>query len=186
MLLIAAMPELSITESLSEAHEHQVRSFIRLHWHDEYLYSIDAPLVPAWRHPRHVIVADRHALISHGRVIWVPFEHQGETHRLYCLGDVLTYPAFRRRGHGGAVTKAATDLIRSDPEADLAILFCDPKGAGFYERHGWTAVPELVAMRGFGDERERQEGLAMVLRLSDRGRAADLVSAPLMLPGYGW
>ena len=35
------MAQLSIfTDSnLPEAHEHQIRSFIRLHWHDEYQYT---------------------------------------------------------------------------------------------------------------------------------------------------
>ena len=37
------MPTLSIFtgESLSEAHAHQIRSFIRMHWHDEYQYSLE-------------------------------------------------------------------------------------------------------------------------------------------------
>ena len=118
------MAQLSIFDptTLPEAHAHQIRSFIRMHWHDEYLYDLDAPLFPPERHPRHVVVHERHALLSHARVIWVDFAHAGENWRLYCLGDVLTYPAFRRRGHGGEVVGAATRLIRSDEAADAAIL----------------------------------------------------------------
>lgn len=178
------MPELSIIAGadLSEAHAHQIRSFIRLHWHDEYLYDIDAPLVPPERHPVHVVVAERHALISHGRVIWVPFEHRGQGYRLYCLGDVFTYPAFRRRGLGAEVVAAATQLIRADSEADLAILFCDPAHQRFYARHGWQAAPALRATVGHG---EAQQGLPMVLLLSDCAGVLDL-DDDFALPGYGW
>ena len=169
---------------LPKAHEHQIRSFIRLHWHDEYLYDLDAPLVPAERQPQHIVVAERHALFAHARVSRVPFVHRGETYRLYCLADVFTYPAFRQRGLGGEVTAAGTALIRSDPEADLAILFCDPAHAGFYARHGWTAAPAMEATRGFA-EREPQEGLPMVLLLSERAKAIPL-AGEFALQGYGW
>jgi len=184
MLQAVQMPELSIIPGaeLSEAHEHQIRSFVRLHWHDEYLYDIDAPLVPPERHPVHVVVAERHALLSHGRVTWVPFEHRGGTYRLYCLGDVFTYPAFRRRGLGADVVAAATGMIEEDREADLAILFCDPAHQNFYARHGWRPAPALRATVGGG---EKQDGLPMVLLQSDRARALEL-GDDFALPGYGW
>jgi GNAT superfamily N-acetyltransferase len=184
------MPQLRIfTDStLPEAHEHQIRSFIRLHWHDEYQYNIDGPLVPPERHPTHLVMAERHALFSHARVIWVPFSHAGETWRLYCLGDVFTYPAFRRRGFGAAVTAAGTERIQSDTEADVAILFCDPDNADFYARHGWVAAPDLRATRGFGKDRDIQEGLPMLLILSERARdlRPDQSGQTWELPGYGW
>src|SRR5688572_23638591 len=110
---------------LPEAHEHQIRSFVRMLWHDEYVYSTDAPLTPSHRHPRHVVLHDRHALISHARVTREPVRHLGETLEVCCLGDVLTYPAFRGKGHGTTVVAAATELIREDPKADVAILFTD-------------------------------------------------------------
>lgn len=173
---------------LSPAHEQQIRSFIRLHWHDEYQYDIDAPLVPQERHPVHVIVAERHALFSHARIVWVPFSHGSESYRLYCLGDVFTYPAFRQRGLGSMVTAAATAHIRADADADLAILFCDPAHAGFYARHGWIAVPQLRATRGFDPDREPQEGLPMLLHLSERARTVrpERSGDVWELPGYGW
>jgi predicted acetyltransferase len=105
-------------------------------------------------------------------------------YRLYCLGDVFTYPAFRQRGLGAAVTAAGTELIRADAEADLAILFCDPGHEKFYARHGWMAAPTLAATRGFA-EREPQEGLPMLLRLSERAKRLSL-ETEFALPGYGW
>jgi GNAT superfamily N-acetyltransferase len=184
------MAQLSIfdTDSLPEAHEHQIRSFIRLHWHDEYQFSLDGPLVPAERHPQHLVVHDRHALFSHGRVIWVPLEHAGETYRLYCLGDVLTYPAFRRRGHGAAIVAAATRLIRDDPAADAAILFTDPATTPFYAAHGWEAMPTLKASYGHPVAPEPAQGTAMMLLVSDMAQANRAVFErdELRLPGWGW
>lgn len=180
------MSEVAIvsTPELLPAHEQQIRSFIRLHWHDEYLYSLDAPLVPSERHPRHVIIAERHALFSHARVIWVPFQHAGRGWRLYCLGDVFTYPAFRKRGFGSKVTRVATELIRADGAGDLAILFCDPEQESFYARHGWQAAAAMKVTRGYR-EREPQEGLPMVLVLSEAARQIAL-EGPFELPGFGW
>lgn len=190
MAQTAPMPQLStFTDSdLPEAHEHQIRSFIRLHWHDEYQYSLDGPLVPPERHPTHIVMAERHALFSHARVIWVPFKHAGTTWRLYCLGDVFTYPAFRQRGYGAAVTAAGTERIRADENADLAILFCDPDNADFYARHGWVAAPDLRATKGFGKDRDGQEGLPMLLILSERAQdlRPDQSGQTWELPGYGW
>lgn len=184
------MSQLSIFDAntLPEAHEHQIRSFIRLNWHDEYQYSLDGPLVPPERHPRHIVVHERHALLSHGRVIWVDFAHAGESYRLYCLGDVLTYPAFRRRGHGGEVVAAATRLIREDAAADAAILFTEPATTGFYAVHGWQRVSTLTATYGHPVAPEPAQGTAMMLFLSDRARQRqrDFETRTLELPGWGW
>jgi GNAT superfamily N-acetyltransferase len=181
------MPELAVytNQTLPSPHEHQIRSFIRLHWHDEYLYNLDSPLVPPERHPRHIVVAERHALLSYARIVWVPFVHIGESWRLYCLGDVLTYPAWRLQGYASAVVAEATRLIRADTAADLGILFCNPELADFYAAHGWSAAPALKATKGF-DEREPQLGLAMLLLLSERAQTAGFDTAELALPGYGW
>jgi predicted GNAT family N-acyltransferase len=187
---VPVMPTLSIftADSLPEAHAQQIRDFVRLHWHDEYLYDIDAPLVPAARHPFHVVVHERHALLSHARVIWLDVSHGGVTYRMYCIGDVLTYPAFRRRGHGNDVVKAATGLVRDDPQADAAILFCDPANAAFYARHGWEPMPEIQAVYGLPVAAVEAQGLPMMLFCSERAQTAraSFAEGKLELPGFGW
>jgi hypothetical protein len=184
------MAQLSIVapDSLPAAHEHQIRSFIRLYWHDEYQYSLDGPLFPAERHPTHLVIHDRHALFSHGRVIWVDVEHAGQHYRMYCLGDVLTYPAFRKRGYGAQIVAAGTRLVLDDPKADAAILFTDPATTPFYAAHGWEAMPSLTASCGHPVAAEPAQGTAMMLFVSDRARAhrVDFETEELKLPGWGW
>lgn len=184
------MAQLSIftADSLPEPHEHQIRSFIRLHWHDEYRFNLDGPLVPPERHPTHLVIHDRHALFSHGRVSWVEVDHAGLRYRIYCLGDVLTYPAFRRQGFGGRIVAAATALMRDDQLADAAILFTDDAMTGFYAAHGWEAMPGLTASYGHPIAPEPALGTAMMLFLSGRARAhrADFAHEELRLPGWGW
>ena len=157
-------------------------------WHDVYAYDLDAPIVPPERHPQHIVIAERHALISYARVNWVEIEHLGQTWRMYCLGDVLTYPAFRRRGYGRQVADKGTDLIRTDVLADTAILFTDPAREGFYGQAGWKHIPTLKASIGDKDQPEDYPYFAMMLFLSERARRleAGFVGAPLFLPGYGW
>ena len=184
------MAQLSVfsADSLSEAHEHQIRSFVRLHWHDEYQYSIDGPLVPGERHPVHVVVHDRQALFSHGRLIWVELEHAGERYRMYCLGDVLTYPAFRKRGYGSQIVAEATRIIQSDPRADAAILFTDPTTTPFYAALGWEALPMLRASYGHPTSPEPAQGTAMMQFVSEDAirHRADFEGEELKLPGWGW
>jgi GNAT superfamily N-acetyltransferase len=184
------MAEVTICEGteLPEPLEHQIRSFIRLNWYDAYQYDIDEPLYPPERRPRHVVAAERHALFAHARVSAVTFEHADVGWRLYCLGDVFTYPAFRRRGLGSEVTRVGTQLIAEESEGDLAILFCDPDNAGFYSRHGWTEAPDLRVTRGIGAVREPQLGLPMLMLLSAKAKRdrPDRSGLSWDLPGYGW
>ena len=169
------------TVDLDPLHEQQIRSFIRLHWHDEYAFDLEAPLWPPQRQARHVLIHHRHALFSHARVHWTTLEHDGIPRRVACLGDVLTYPAFRRRGLGRQVVASATALIRDDEATDFGILFCDPANAGFYSRHGWEA-PDLSATCGFAPHAEPLTGLPMTLSVTTSAPTA----GPLHLPGYGW
>lgn len=183
------MPTLHVFSSsdLPDAYAHRIRSFVRVHWDHAYLHDVHARSVPEDRHPRYVVVADGPAVLSHYRVVWVAFTHGGATYRLYGLGDVFTYPAFRGRGLGTRVTAAATAIIREDPEARLPVLFCDRSLEGFYARHGWEDAPDLVAEAGGDGVRNRLAGLPMRLWLSERAEPLHSEETrPWALPGHGW
>ena len=175
-------------EELPATYECQIRAYVRMLWHDHYLYDLDEPFIPPERHPHYVVMVERHALFSAARVNWVTVEHAGEGLRMYCLGDVFTYPAFRKQGYGRQVVAAATDLIRSDPEADAAILFTQPDLNNFFGQSGWKHIAGLSASVGERDNAEPHHYFAMMLFLSDRARAMQTAfeTQPIFLPGYAW
>ncbi|MFN8418887.1 MAG: GNAT family N-acetyltransferase [Anaerolineae bacterium] len=187
------MPQLTIyrfNEALPPELECQIRAFIRLTWYDAYAENpdLEAPMLPPDDHPQHVVLAERHALISHARLSWVQVDHAGERFKTYCLGDVFTYPAFRGKGYGRIVADAATALIREDGDADIAILFCDPKLEEFYGQCGWSHVPDLTANIGEIDALEPHNHFAMMLLLSDKARRSQdaFRTQTIFLPGYDW
>ena len=47
-------------------------------------------------HLRHFVLHAGDILISHAEVLKKDIEHEGLAYRLYGLGGILTYPAFRR------------------------------------------------------------------------------------------
>lgn len=185
------MPAIQIypsNEALPPAYDCQIRSFIRLTWHDGYAYDLNAPLLPPEIHPQHIVMAEQHVLMSAARVSWVMMEHAGQTYKLYCLGNVLTYPAFRRRGYGNQVVQAATDLIRTDSTADAAILLTDPELEGFYSQSGWEHIDGMSLLIGSRDEPVDDDPFAMMLFLSPKGQAAReaFTTQTVFLPGYAW
>jgi predicted GNAT family N-acyltransferase len=186
------MPEMKIyrpEDALPADYECQIRAFIRMLWHDEYAYNIDAPFTQPERHVSHVVFAERHALFSYARVNWVNVEHAGQTYRLYCLGDVFTYPAFRKRGYGRQVVDVGTKLIRADADTDAAILFTDPELEKFYAQSGWEHIAGLNSTKGGPEHPEPQDGsFVMMLFLSDKAKQhrTDFETHTLNLPGYGW
>ncbi|GAB4514991.1 MAG: hypothetical protein OHK0046_17850 [Anaerolineae bacterium] len=185
------LPQLSIYSSTSTFPaylECQARAAVRMLWDDPYVEDINAPFVPEERHPQYIVVAKEHVLISYARVIWVDVKHAGETFKVYALGDVFTYPAFRQRGYGRQVVDAATNLIRSDSLADAAILFTEPEHARFYGASGWDHVSLTNVTIGFDDEPVPHPYFSMMLFLSHRAQHARTAfeTLPLHLPGFGW
>jgi GNAT superfamily N-acetyltransferase len=185
------MPTLKIYPSNNELpseYECQIRAFIRMLWHDAYAYDLAAPLAPPERHPQHVVMAEQHALLSYARVNWVNITHVGESYRMYCLGDVFTYPAFRKRGYGSQIVEAATSIMRADAQGDAAILFTEPNLEKFYAQSGWQHIAGLTSNIGDAAQPEAHNYFAMMLFLSRKAqqRRADFATQTLLLPGYGW
>jgi predicted N-acetyltransferase YhbS len=185
------MPHIAIyrsTDELPAGFECQIRAYIRFLWHDHYMYDLEEPLIAAYRHPQYVVLAERHALISAASVIWLDIAFAGQQFKMYCLGNVFTYPSFRKQGYGNQVVEAATELIKADKSADSAILFTDPGLERFYAQSGWEHIANLSASIGQTDHPEPYNAFAMMLFLSAKAQAARPVFAtqPIFLPGYGW
>jgi aminoglycoside 2'-N-acetyltransferase I len=78
-------------------------------------------------------------LASHLSVPRKSIEHRGELYNAYGLSGVLTVPAFRGKGYGEQIVRAATAFMEEDG-ADIGLFTCDPPLRPFYERCGWTVL----------------------------------------------
>ncbi len=78
-------------------------------------------------------------LASHLSVQRKIVEHRGESYKAHGLSGVLTVPAFRGKGYGEQVVRAATAFMEQDG-ADVGLFTSDPPLRAFYERCGWTLL----------------------------------------------
>lgn len=167
--------------------ERQVRSLLQAEWPapgDE----TDGPLVaPQW-HPTYFMLAEGGMVWSYARTIWARVTHLGRGLKLYGLGDVVTTPELRGLRCGSRVVREATAHIRSDREADAALLLTGPGLEAFYRRCGWEATPGLEVRTDEYDEHQCGGGLPMMLFLSaSAGRMrSGFHASPLVLPGNEW
>ncbi|HEX3273108.1 MAG TPA: GNAT family N-acetyltransferase [Ktedonobacterales bacterium] len=78
-------------------------------------------------------------LASHVSVPQKTIVHGGEPYKACGLSGVLTVPAFRGKGYGEQVVRAATEFMEEDG-ADISLFTCDPALRTFYEHCGWTLL----------------------------------------------
>ncbi len=105
---------------------------------------------PAAWEPFHVALIEGPVLLSYATVMRRTIEHAGATYRLAGLGNVLTYPGFRRRGYGARVVRAATAHIDAS-DADVGGLFCVPALVPFYARADWEPLRVARTTHGIDD-----------------------------------
>jgi GNAT superfamily N-acetyltransferase len=86
-------------------------------------------------------------LASHLSVPRKSIEHRGESYQACGLSGVLTVPAFRGKGYGEQVVRAATEFMEEDG-ADIGVFTCDPPLRPFYERCGWTVLEGAALVGG--------------------------------------
>jgi predicted acetyltransferase len=143
---------------------------VRIFWVDDADFDIDYNLEqePSLR----VVMANGKSLVSYATVVWRDIELAGRRYQCAGLGDVMTFPAFRKQGYGGQVVKTATDLIRADGAVDVGLLWTAPHNTHFYERYGWEPMPDLVTLEGDLNAPDvLDDEPAMMLFTSDKGRA---------------
>ena len=139
-------------------------------------------------HPTYFILADGNRLLSYARTTWVTLEYGAQRFKLYGLSDVMTVPEYRHKGYGDRIVHEATAHIRSDPEADVALLLTRPELAVLYQRSGWEHVPELRVESGEDERHEASDAFPMMLFLSAAActARASFASHTLVLPGDDW
>ncbi len=168
---------------------YQILSFLRIVWSDGFRgenYLRDWISLQE-QHPLHMVLVENDILISYTGIVWQFIEHAGDTFKTFGLSGVFTYPTFRGQGYGSRMVAGATNYIRAT-DADIAILFCDPRRINFYGRHGWQAMDRATTLVG-GKENPRIEGdLRMMLFLSAKGNQArsKFESEPLYFGEDAW
>ena len=119
----------------------QAVSFMRVEW--PYIYSGERRLwmetFPSDLKPVHFCVTDGEVLLSHAEVVEAEFVHEGETLSVHGLGNVFTFPPFRRCGYGAQVVAAATSHTLEYP-GDAAFLKTNLQLEQFYSAHGWMTL----------------------------------------------
>lgn len=185
------MPPLLCYNSTATAPPHledQVRSLLDAEWPGTDETDAARPLTDPGLHPAYFVLADGDQVLSYARTIWAMVSHFGLSFKLYGLGDVITKPGLRHKGYAGRVVGEATAHIKSDREADAAVLLTEPKLEPFYRRRGWGYVPGLrVATSEYG-ECAAGAAFPMMLFLSAKAHAARAIFAKdtLVLPGDEW
>lgn len=165
--------------------EAQIRSLLYAEWPASDEDEVARPLIDPELHPVYFVLADGDQVLSYARTIWAMVTHLGQSFKLYGLGDVITKPEFRYKGYGGRIVREATTHIKSDREADAAVLLTEPKWEMFYRRSGWDYIAGLRVVTSECDERAI---FPMMLFLSVKAQAvrATFATDRLMLPGDEW
>lgn len=149
---------------------YQAQSFVRIFWADGDDHDIDLGL----KEPTiHVVLAKDKLLLSYATIVWRDVVIDGQPYQLYGLGDVMTFPKFRKRGYAGQVVQTATDLIKTETSADFGLLWTEPENYNLYRRSGWEVMPNLTTLTGDPAHPDSYDDeSAMVLFCSDKGSNA--------------
>lgn len=168
--------------------ETQIRSLLNTEWPGAEEGDAARPLLDPELHPVHFVLADGDQVLSYARTIWATISHIGQSFKLYGLGDVITKPEFRHRGHARRVVEMATIHIKSDRKADAGVLLTEPKLEPLYRRSGWKYVSGLRVKTGEHSGCATVESFPMILILSEKAYALrdKFGDDVLVLPGDEW
>lgn len=99
---------------------------------------------------------------------------------------MYTFPAQRRRGYGSRVLAVANAALDSG-DRDLALLFCLPALAPFYQRAGWAELRRPIVSGPAGAAEPLAEELALRRGRTERGRLLiEQDGPPLHVGRYTW
>jgi GNAT superfamily N-acetyltransferase len=127
----------------------------------------------------HFVVAEGDVLLSYAAVLKQGLAHNDQKYTAAGFGNMLTFPPYRKQGHGRQALRAATDFIHKS-DVDVAILYCDASLESYYASEGWAVTPSPTRV-GRPDQYSAYEPSRMMLFVSTRGQAAkkDFESLPV-------
>ena len=176
------------SEELPPQIVHEIRSLAYSQWPGSNENQGSGILIDPDLHPVYFVLRDGDHVLGSARTIWTWAAHLGRTLKVYGLGDVITAPQWRRKGYGRRLVAAATAHIRSDPEADIAVLLTEPRLEALYSRSGWVHIAGMRIVTSEDDGAQAAGVVPMMLFLSAGARGArdDFLQQPLVLPGDEW
>lgn len=98
-------------------------------------------------HPTSLILIDDEIMVSHVGIVWTYLEHEGVIYKAFGLSEVMTYPAYRKKGFGLRLIREAVKWIKKN-DADIGIFTCDDQLVHFYESGGWEHIKHTCLVGG--------------------------------------
>lgn len=92
----------------------------------------------------HVFVVKNGETVSHTGLVLQTVTVDDRLVSVAGIGGVLTRPDCRGRGFGQMSIKKAEEYARQHKIADFGLLFCTEAMRAWYERLGWSLIPEQV------------------------------------------
>jgi GNAT superfamily N-acetyltransferase len=135
-----------INRAILEDMRVRIRALLEKEWPGSPAGGDTEPLTDPGLHPTYFVLAERCAVLAYARTIWMHVPWCGTDLEIYGLGDVVTARPARSRGFGSDVVEAATARIRSDCDADAAILLTTPQLVAFYVRDDAGIVGRRAAV----------------------------------------
>ena len=86
-----------------------------------------------------ILVEDSEGLACHVGIYWRDATWNGRKVRIGGIGGVATRADCRRRGYASIALNAAIQTFKDEKATDLALLFCEPQLAAFYQARGFRA-----------------------------------------------
>ncbi len=93
------------------------------------------------------LVREADQLTAFGRLHTVPVEFQGNRHTILGVAGIVAIQ--RGRGYGKILMSRMKEYI--DESGQTAIVFCDPKVTAFYEKCGYSILPNGIQQFNFLD-----------------------------------
>lgn len=186
------MPEFQIytDETLPDAYAYQRLAFIRIHWADVYVEHPDTPLKPVIEpESRHFLFTAGEALISAASSVRREIDCDGVPYVCYGMSAVMTFPFFRKNGYGSQVVKAATDHMKAQPDADVALLWTSPDRGPWYSKFGWEVMEGLTVWVGDPQNpRHDDDSFLMMIFISDRAQKnrESILNSRIYIGRYSW
>lgn len=122
-------------------------------------------------HPVHIVLERGGFVLAHAVVMWKFLEHAGDRHKAYGLSMVFTFPDCQARGYGIEVVRAGTHYIENT-DADVAMLYCEPRLVSFYARNGWLPMETATTVIEAGGRTFSTGETLLMLFLTEKGRCA--------------